>query len=135
MKVKIDPSNIKIDTAPKRITVDFGQQIARYVIEPYITAEQTDDGVLFTVVSQGNTTTGLARNGERGKSAYEVAVDNGYSGTEAEWLASMRDYNELEDKPRINGVELIGDKPIEALGVDTLTNLEIQQIFNRVYGG
>ena len=91
--------------------------------------------MLFTVVSQGNTTTGLARNGERGKSAYEVAVDNGYSGTEAEWLASMRDYNELEDKPRINGVELIGDKPIEALGVDTLTNLEIQQIFNRVYGG
>lgn len=25
-----------------------------------------------------------------GKSAYEVAVDNGYVGTEAEWLASLK---------------------------------------------
>jgi serine protease Do len=28
-----------------------------------------------------------------GKSAYEVAVDNGFSGTEAEWLASLKGFN------------------------------------------
>lgn len=27
--------------------------------------------------------------GDKGKSAYEIAVDNGYEGTEAEWLASL----------------------------------------------
>jgi len=26
----------------------------------------------------------------KGKSAYEIAVDNGYSGTEAEWLESLK---------------------------------------------
>lgn len=28
--------------------------------------------------------------GPQGKSAYEVAVDNGFAGTEAEWLASLK---------------------------------------------
>ena len=28
--------------------------------------------------------------GKEGKSAYEVAVQNGFSGTEAEWLASLK---------------------------------------------
>ena len=30
------------------------------------------------------------RDGADGKSAYQVAVDNGYIGTEAEWLASLK---------------------------------------------
>ena len=43
--------------------------------------------------------------GEPGKSAYEIAVDNGYEGTEAEWsenqfsnvkyIGEMHDFNEL----------------------------------------
>ena len=28
--------------------------------------------------------------GEKGKSAYEIAVDNGFEGTEEEWLASLQ---------------------------------------------
>ena len=31
-----------------------------------------------------------ATNGENGKSAYEIAVDNGFEGTEAEWLESLK---------------------------------------------
>ena len=31
-----------------------------------------------------------ALKGDRGKSAYEVAVDNGFDGTEQEWLASLK---------------------------------------------
>ena len=42
-------------------------------------------------------------------------------------------YNALVEKPSINGVTLIGDKSIEELGVDTMTNQEILNIFNRVF--
>lgn len=31
-----------------------------------------------------------ALKGDDGKSAYQLAVDNGYSGTETEWLASLK---------------------------------------------
>ena len=39
-----------------------------------------------------STITGVVRNPEaiRGKSAYEVAVANGFEGTEEEWLASLK---------------------------------------------
>ena len=33
---------------------------------------------------------GLTKNGEKGKSAYEIAVANGFNGTEAEWIASLK---------------------------------------------
>ena len=33
---------------------------------------------------------GLTKNGEPGKSAYEIAVENGFTGTEAEWIASLK---------------------------------------------
>ncbi len=33
---------------------------------------------------------GLTKNGEQGKSAYEIAVENGFNGTEAEWLESLK---------------------------------------------
>ena len=37
------------------------------------------------------------------------------------------DYNELDNHPLINGVELIGDKSLEDLGIDTLVEAEIQE--------
>lgn len=36
------------------------------------------------------TVAGAGKNGTNGKSAYQIAVDNGYTGTEAEWLASLK---------------------------------------------
>ena len=45
----------------------------------------------------------------------------------------MRDYNVLDNKPSINGVTLIADKSIEELGVNPMSNLEILDIFNRVF--
>lgn len=45
------------------------------------------------------------------------------------------DYEELENKPKINGVTLIGDRSFEDLGEDTMTNREIVAIFNQVFGG
>lgn len=31
-------------------------------------------------------------NGSNGKSAYEIALDNGFIGTEQEWLSSLKEY-------------------------------------------
>ncbi len=43
------------------------------------------------------------------------------------------DYDALEHKPRINGVELVGNKTFEELGEQTITNVELQEIINTQY--
>lgn len=55
--------------------------------------------------------------GEDGKSAYEIAVEHGYEGTEEEWLSEMKDYNELDNKPQINGHTLSGNQSIDDLNL------------------
>lgn len=44
------------------------------------------------------------------------------------------DYNPLIHHPSINDVELIDDKSFEDLGVKTMSNIEINTLFNRVFG-
>ena len=44
-------------------------------------------------------------------------------------------YDELTNKPKVNGVELIGDRSFEDLGETTMTNLEIKEAFDREFGG
>lgn len=61
--------------------------------------------------------------GPRGYSNYELALQNGFQGTEEEYLKSLKgepgtnDYNEQINKPKINGVELIGNKTSEELNL------------------
>ena len=43
------------------------------------------------------------------------------------------DYNKLTNKPSINEVELRGNKTFEDLGDHIMTNIEIKNIFNRVF--
>lgn len=43
------------------------------------------------------------------------------------------DYEQLENKPQINGVELDGNKTFEELGEQTITNVELQDIINTQY--
>lgn len=40
------------------------------------------------------------------------------------------DYNGLENKPRINGVELVGDVSLEELGIPDLSNVPTQPLSN-----
>lgn len=42
-------------------------------------------------------------------------------------------YEQLENKPQINGVELNGNKTFEELGEQTITNVELQDIINTQY--
>lgn len=95
-----------------------------------------------------------ALKGDEGKSAYEVAKANGFSGTEIEWLESLRgqagktpyigkngnwfigdtdtnisatpslDYRKLTNKPTINGTELNGD-----INLDVLSVQEVDELF------
>lgn len=44
-------------------------------------------------------------------------------------------YEYLSHKPSINSVELVGDKSFEDLGDKTLTNIEIKQMFDRIFKG
>lgn len=48
---------------------------------------------------------------------------------------STSNYEDLYNKPKINGVTLTGDRSFEDLGEENLTNMEIATIFNRVFGG
>lgn len=41
-----------------------------------------------------------------------------------------KDYDRLINKPKINEIELIGDKSFNDLGLKPLTNIEIAKMFN-----
>ena len=43
------------------------------------------------------------------------------------------DYELLDNKPSIEGKELVGDKSLSDFGVHTLSNIEIKAIFDRVF--
>ncbi len=56
-----------------------------------------------------------ARDGEQGKSAYEVALDNGFSGSEASWLLSLQGSDGQDGSPGAPGVGLQGPRGPAAL--------------------
>ena len=76
----------------------------------------------------GSGSGGSGTPGKDGKSAYEIAVENGFDGTEEEWLDSLKGepgttvYSELSDKPSINGVILEGAKTFGDLGIQSSTD-------------
>lgn len=80
--------------------------------------------------------TGSGPRGEEGKSAYETWLDLGNEGTEEDFMAYLRDidfglinYEEINKKPSIESVELIGNKTFEDLGIDNINKVEISNMF------
>lgn len=91
--------------------------------------------------------------GADGKSAYEIAVKNGYSGSEQQWIESLvgkpgdtpyignngnwfvgavdtgvragaiTSYNDLSDKPTLNGDVIQGDMEIQSIPINVIENL------------
>ena len=43
-------------------------------------------------------------------------------------VVSVNDYNDLRNKPSIEGVELVGDKSFEELNLQRLTNTELENM-------
>ena len=70
--------------------------------------------------------------GPEGKSAYEVWLDQGNEGTIDDFLNSLAlsgvSYDLLIDKPKIESVELTGDKTFDDLGLSPIGNQEIANI-------
>lgn len=62
-------------------------------VSPILSYETTNTGVIVTMTDANNTHTFNLFNGvdgNNGKSAYEIAVDNGFEGTEEEFLQSLK---------------------------------------------
>ena len=71
-------------------------------ISPAVTVTETETGATVSVTDATGTTTAELHNGTKGdkgdtgsrgadgKSAYEVALQNGFTGTEADWLESLK---------------------------------------------
>ncbi|MDR2913689.1 MAG: collagen-like protein [Tannerella sp.] len=72
--------------------------------------------------------------GENGDSAYQIWLNKGHSGTEQDFLGSLigpagkdgqngmlgtTTYNDVSDKPSVNGVELVGNKTTQELKLST----------------
>lgn len=96
-----------------------------------------------------------ALKGQDGKSAYEIAVENGYSGSEQQWINSLvgrpgdtpyigangnwfvgavdtgvaatpvLDYNNLENKPTLNGKTIEGDMSVDEAQPIALSEIEL----------
>ena len=69
-----------------------------------------------TSVNLGNIKGTDGQNGTNGKSAYEIAQDNGYTGTETEWLTSLIGANGTDGTNGTNGTDGVG---IDNINVDT----------------
>ena len=67
MNIDINPNQVNVNANPPRVGVSAGTPIARYVIEPYMTIEETEDGALITVTSHGETTAATVYNGPQGE--------------------------------------------------------------------
>ena len=81
--------------------------------------------IIGTVLSIGKT-------GERGLSAYEIWLAEGNTGTVLNFLDSLSavsSYNLLNDKPKIEGIELVENKTFKDLGITIVSEDEIDNIF------
>ena len=73
-----------------------GLQNGKGGFSPKVKAEEMKSGVVITIVdADGETSTTLynGANGEKGtdgKSAYQIAVEQGYQGSESDWLSSLK---------------------------------------------
>ena len=69
--------------------------------------------------------TGIVAEGRRGKSAYEVAVEQGFNGTESEWLASLKGEQGERGLPGVRGIQgiqgIVGEAGLRGLKGDTPT--------------
>lgn len=46
--------------------------------------------------------------------------------------SGVTSYEELENKPRIEGRELVGDRSFADLGLPELSNFDLQQMYNSI---
>lgn len=84
-------------------------------------------------LSEGAQLRATIASGARGTSAYEIWLRLGNKGTEEDFINSLRasevNYEVLDNKPKIEGVELVGDKSFEELGMEKIGIEDIEKLF------
>lgn len=76
---------------------------------------------------------GAILRGPRGYSAYEIAVQNGYKGTEEQWIEDLmgsytaKSYIGLTNKPSVNNITLQGNKTLQELGITLINNVYLDE--------
>lgn len=136
MNVTINPQRINVSAESTDANVRTASPVARYVVEPYIKIEETDDGAVITCTDPDGTTTGTIYNGpqgpqgERGPQGETGARGpQGETGPQGEQgpqgetgpqgpqgPAGTTDYNDLTNKPTIPSTAA----DVHALPDDTL---------------
>ena len=88
-----------------------GLQNGKDGFSPKVRAEQMESGVVITIVdADGETSATLhhGANGEKGtdgKSAYQIAVEQGYQGSESDWLSSLKGNKGEKGDPGNRGLQ------------------------------
>lgn len=86
------------------------------------TVQKSENKLTGTLSSNGSLSGGMIGvYGKDGKSAYEVAVKNGFEGTEAEWLASLKGEKGDKGEQGIQGIQGIQGETGEAGFSPTIT--------------
>ena len=73
-----------------------GLQNGKDGFSPKVKTEQMEFGVVITIVDADGETSAMLHNGANGekgtdgKSAYQIAVEQGYQGSESDWLSSLK---------------------------------------------
>lgn len=83
----------------KQIDTDIGQSVEDYLTENPVTVDLSDYYTKAEVDAK------IPEIGANGKSAYEIAVENGFVGTETEWLASLKGEPGKDGKPGKDGAD------------------------------
>ena len=96
------------------IPVEEVQETITDAISPKATVEQVEGGAKLKVTDVNGTT--------------EAYLEGG-----------TKDYEELRNLPKLNGVVLNGETPLEDYGEQTITNSEIKELvdkqFKEIFGG
>lgn len=82
------------------------EHVSPYYVGARAFVEQTEDGAVITIIDKDGETTATVRNGSGGTT----------------------DYNDLDNKPLIEGVTLVGNKDYEELNLNHITNTEIEAL-------
>lgn len=98
---------------------EYDEHVIEYTAEiNSLKSDLTEQGTRITALEKGG---GAA--GTDGKSAYQIAVDNGFTGTEAEWLASLKGKNGYTP---VKGVDYFDGEPgyTPVKGLDYYTDVD-----------
>lgn len=106
------------DEDPRELEVHFESE------EALLTTFEGSDYTQVEIIGRGP-------RGPEGKSAYESWLAEGNVGTIEDFLGQLAtdiDYDDLDGKPSIEGITLVGNKSFQELGVKGITRGEIKNI-------